>query len=216
MDKRPKSKINDCYTNRGNSWLKKFLCEYPGKYLIEVERNYLLEDFNWYGIEHEYRKKYKNILTGRDSFVSGTHKEEELIGTYFKIHGRYMTSSNFDAKLIREKSENKIYGVCPNFKCCNSPLLPYGFTSDENPNDKRILLYCKSCCDVYTPPKSLECFEQIDPVAFPPAYLVMMLNDKRKDKRIFNKEKVVNDKMEPVKIKLFGFELDDSTSSASV
>ena len=137
-------------------WIQWF-CSLDGhRFLCEVDKDYILDSFNLYGL----RAKVDNYDGALDMILGMELPEaEELfepktldvyscaIELYTLIHCRFIFT-NYGLSLMNEKYAGGKFGVCPRVRCSEQRALPIG-RSDQL-KTHRVQLYCPSC---------QECFE---------------------------------------------------------
>lgn len=123
-----------------------------GKYLCEIDRDFITDKFNLTGIPQEFAyfdKLYKILLS--DKPIPQTSQTDEynfydLLTLYGLIHARYIISPN-GLHRMRKKFINGDFGTCPRYYCRRQHLLPVGLCAAFNINFPRS--YCPNCQDVY-------------------------------------------------------------------
>ncbi|KAJ6237296.1 casein kinase ii subunit beta [Anaeramoeba flamelloides] len=139
------------------------------EFFCEIEDEYLMDDFNFYGLK-KYFKNYPFLLdTIRDidnevlenlstKLKMGIEKEAKVL--YGLIHARYILTYRGMKNMIK-KYKQHVFGTCQRYLCKNSALLPLGIY--DIPKKNSVKLYCPSCCYVYHPPKK---YSRVDGSSF--------------------------------------------------
>ncbi|KAH7648888.1 hypothetical protein FG379_001257 [Cryptosporidium bovis] len=136
------------------SWIEWFCSLKKSEFFIEVDEEYIMDDFNLTGLsEHVmYYDDALDMILDRidDGFsedeVGAIESSAQLL--YGLIHARYIMTSK-GMHLMSEKYQTQKYGLCPNVSCNNSLLLPIGLSDLPNVNSCKV--FCPSCNEVYTP-----------------------------------------------------------------
>ena len=138
-------------------WIQWF-CGLDGNdFLIEVDEEYIRDQFNLYGIKPKV-KNYDNALNmilgqeipDTEQFDDPNYltKYEAAMDLYGLIHSRYITSPKGLASM-REKYLVGTFGVWPRVKCKRHYVMPIG--SSYNLNESRVKIYCPKWQEVYSP-----------------------------------------------------------------
>eukprot|EP00934_Nitzschia_sp_Nitz4_P001105 Nitzschia sp. Nitz4//scaffold75_size92586//63776//64944//NITZ4_004863-RA/size92586-augustus-gene-0.91-mRNA-1//-1//CDS//3329557729//1105//frame0 len=119
----------------------------------EVERSYIEDGFNLYGL----RACVANFSDCLDLILDrigpddsdDTHLTQNACTLYGLIHARYIiTAHGLDA--MYNKYASKEFGTCPLVQCAGQPVLPVGLKDDMGADSVKI--YCPKCQSVYHPP----------------------------------------------------------------
>ena len=140
----------------------KILSEFPnidlilnsnyGKFLCEIDRDFITDKFNLTGIPQEFvyfEKVYKILLS--DKPIADLNQLDEydfydLLTLYGLVHARYIISPN-GLHRMRKKFINGDYGICPRYYCRRQHVVPLGLTGIFNDNFPRV--FCPNCQDIY-------------------------------------------------------------------
>lgn len=140
------------------SWIEWYCKLKENRFFVEVEEDYVRDDFNLTGLGSmvpHYLKALDTILDSDEEDASDDSEGEsnEILNRsvallYGLIHARYIiTSAGLQAMLA--KYEEKVYGVCPNTFCHEQPVMPMGLS--DHPKVHTAVVYCPSCREVYWP-----------------------------------------------------------------
>ena len=142
------------------SWAKWFLSQPLGKYFIEIDHDYLMDTFNFYGL----RQKVSNFKQALD-LIRGPYIPPEKrpstwvsdiddygICLYGLLHARYILTEKGLEKMYEKYKTSDIFCKCPRTFCNGTKCLPYG-TSDDI-GQSSLKMFCPCCHDVYHMPDS--------------------------------------------------------------
>jgi len=134
-------------------WIQWF-CSLKGHEMFcKVERSYVEDGFNLYGL----RACVSNFSDCLDLILDrigpddsdDSHLTQSACTLYGLIHARYIiTSHGLDA--MYNKYANKEFGTCPLIQCYGQPVLPVGLKDDMGADTVKI--FCPKCKNVYHPP----------------------------------------------------------------
>lgn len=119
--------------------------------LCEVDRSYIEDGFNLYGLRHHF----PNFQECLDIILDKTAAEEcrdpkvaqSAFMLYGLIHARFIvTSRGLDAMLKKYRLAE--FGRCPRMLCRDQPVVPVGIA--DVPKRAPVKLYCPRCCEVYS------------------------------------------------------------------
>ena len=119
----------------------------------EVERSYIEDGFNLYGL----RTCVSNFSDCLDLILDrigpddsdDSHLTQSACTLYGLIHARYViTAHGLDA--MYSKYAAKEFGTCPLVQCAGQPVLPVGLKDEMGVDTVKI--YCPKCSQVYHPP----------------------------------------------------------------
>ncbi|XP_074264735.1 casein kinase II subunit beta-2-like isoform X1 [Silene latifolia] len=139
------------------SWISWFCNLRGNEFFCEVDEDYIVDDFNLYGLNRHfpfYDNAMELILDVK--FSQGdvyTEEQNELVKStavmlYGLIHARYILTSRGMAAML-EKYENVEFGRCPRSYCSVQPCLPVG--QSDLPRSRTVKIYCPKCEDIYFP-----------------------------------------------------------------
>ncbi|KAJ1604856.1 putative protein kinase CK2 regulatory subunit CK2B1 [Cryptosporidium canis] len=136
------------------SWIEWFCSLKRSEFFIEVDDEYIMDDFNLTGL-NEHVIYYDDALDMILDRIDDDFSEDEIGAIessaqllYGLIHARYILTSK-GMHLLFEKYQAQKYGLCPNVSCNNFPLLPIGLSDLPNVNSCKV--YCATCNEVYNP-----------------------------------------------------------------
>ncbi|CAN6912706.1 unnamed protein product [Brassica oleracea] len=139
------------------SWVSWFCNLRGNEFFCEVDDDYIQDDFNLCGLNHQvpYYDYALDLILDVD-FSQGerfTDEQNELVESaaemlYGMIHARYILTSKGLASML-DKYKNYDCGRCPRVYCCGQPCLPVG--QSDIPRSSTVKIYCPKCEDVYYP-----------------------------------------------------------------
>mmetsp|Transcript_1933 Transcript_1933/g.4028 ORF Transcript_1933/g.4028 Transcript_1933/m.4028 type:complete len:336 (-) Transcript_1933:273-1280(-) len=134
-------------------WIQWF-CGLKGHEMFcEVERSYIEDGFNLYGL----RTCVSNFSDCLDLILDrigpddsdDSHLTQSACTLYGLIHARYIiTSHGLDA--MYNKYASKEFGTCPLVQCAGQPVLPCGLKDEMGADTVKI--FCPKCQCVFHPP----------------------------------------------------------------
>lgn len=134
-------------------WIQWF-CGLKGHEMFcEVERSYIEDGFNLYGL----RTCVSNFSDCLDLILDrigpddsdDSHLTQSACTLYGLIHARYIiTAHGLDA--MYNKYASKEFGTCPLVQCAGQPVLPVGLKDEMGADTVKI--FCPKCQCVYHPP----------------------------------------------------------------
>jgi len=134
-------------------WIQWF-CGLKGHEMFcEVERSYIEDGFNLYGL----RAAVSNFSDCLDLILDrigpddsdDSHLTQSACTLYGLIHARYIiTAHGLDA--MYNKYAGKEFGTCPLVQCSSQPVLPVGLKDEMGADTVKI--FCPKCQCVYHPP----------------------------------------------------------------
>mmetsp|Transcript_37655 Transcript_37655/g.82483 ORF Transcript_37655/g.82483 Transcript_37655/m.82483 type:complete len:392 (+) Transcript_37655:392-1567(+) len=134
-------------------WIQWF-CGLKGHEMFcEVERSYIEDGFNLYGL----RACVSNFSDCLDLILDrigpddsdDSHLTQSACTLYGLIHARYIiTAHGLDA--MYNKYAARQFGTCPLIQCSGQPALPVGLRDEMGADTVKI--YCPRCQSVYHPP----------------------------------------------------------------
>lgn len=134
-------------------WIQWF-CSLKGHEMFcKVERSYIEDGFNLYGL----RACVSNFSDCLDLILDrigpddsdDSHLTQSACTLYALIHARYViTAHGLDA--MYNKYANKEFGTCPLIQCYGQPVLPVGLKDEMGADTVKI--FCPKCQNVYHPP----------------------------------------------------------------
>ncbi|KAK8810717.1 hypothetical protein WA158_007292 [Blastocystis sp. Blastoise] len=135
-----------------DTWIDWFCSLDGNEVLCNVDKAYIEDSFNLYGIK-PYIQNFNECYELMMDLVHLTPEREEQITPstvilYGLIHQRFALTED-GTYMIKKKFERKYFGVCPRYLCKEQPLLPMGISTE--PSVDSMKLYCPLCQDVYVP-----------------------------------------------------------------
>ncbi|GFH51935.1 CK_II_beta-domain-containing protein [Chaetoceros tenuissimus] len=134
-------------------WIQWF-CSLKGHEMFcKVERSYIEDGFNLYGL----RACVSNFSDCLDLILDrigpddsdDSHLTQSACTLYGLIHARYIiTAHGLDA--MYNKYANKEFGTCPLIQCYGQPVLPVALKDEMGADTVKI--FCPKCQNVYHPP----------------------------------------------------------------
>lgn len=134
-------------------WIQWF-CGLKGHEMFcEVERSYIEDGFNLYGLR-AFVSNFSDCVDlildriGADE-SDDSHLTQSACALYGLIHARYViTAHGLDA--MYNKYAGKEFGTCPLLQCNGQPVLPVGLHDEMGVDSVKI--FCPKCQCVYHPP----------------------------------------------------------------
>jgi casein kinase II subunit beta len=141
------------------SWIVWFCTRKGNEFFTEVEREFVEDHFNLYGLKNQvpyYNHALDLILdVERMDMVLSEEQQEKVEMSaevlYGLIHARYVLTSAGLAAVL-EKYQNVEYGRCPHVLCEGQPVLPVG--QSDVPRVSTVKVYCPRCKDIFYPRSS--------------------------------------------------------------
>lgn len=140
----------------GASWITSFCQEQQNQFFCEVERAFIEDGFNLYGLR-PYVKHFKESLdiildkkshSEDDGEDQGEYQENaELL--YGMIHARYIITMH-GMETMSRKYDRKDFGQCPRIMCEGQAVVPLG--TKDDPYQDLVRIFCPRCQQVYNPP----------------------------------------------------------------
>lgn len=142
------------------AWIKQF-CRLRGhEFFCEVDREYIEDRFNLYGLFDEFENckslieiildvNLEKYLALEDNLMNHMDSQAEIL--YGMIHTRFITTTK-GLHAMAVKFQSRDFGTCPNFYCKNTPMVPVGLKS--RPGQSPVKLFCPLCERVYHPKKT--------------------------------------------------------------
>ncbi|KAJ0236802.1 Casein kinase II subunit beta-2 [Hirschfeldia incana] len=151
------SEVSGSEGEEDTSWISWFCNLRGNEFFCEVDDDYIQDDFNLCGLNHQvpYYDYALDLILDVD-FSQGerfTDEQNELVESaaemlYGMIHARYILTSKGLASML-DKYKNYDFGRCPRVYCCGQPCLPVG--QSDIPRSSTVKIYCPKCEDVYYP-----------------------------------------------------------------
>ncbi len=110
----------------GESWIEWFTSKEGNRFFCEVDRRYIEDNFNLYGLR-QYVPNYSDcldIILDHKAYNELNIDPQKLYGL---IHQRYILTGRGMEKM-RYKFLNNDFGTCPRYYCRGQPCLPVGMS----------------------------------------------------------------------------------------
>jgi casein kinase II subunit beta len=141
------------------TWMQWFLGLKGNNFFCKVDRAYMLDQFNLYGLRplfSNYREVLDMIL-GPD--ISDTKDIEALdrnfqdaVDLFGLIHARFIITRRGQSRMAR-KFKRVSFGKCPRAFCARQALLPVGL--QDTPRKSGVKVYCAACGQIFEPEPKL-------------------------------------------------------------
>lgn len=133
------------------SWISWFCSLAGNQFFCEIDKGYIDDAFNLFGLKQHFPKDYNNALdTILDRIGPSEAESEELSRSaallFGLIHARYIVTSH-GLEVMHRKFVLREFGECPRTYCRGQATLPMGFT--DEPKHGAVKLFCPRCQDVY-------------------------------------------------------------------
>lgn len=136
------------------TWISWFLQQPLGKYFVEIDKDYLMCTYNFYGL----RQKVSNFKQALDlirgpyippdkrpsSWVSDI--DDYGICLYGLLHARYLLTDAGLERMYQKYNKDPFY-LCPRTLCNGTKCVPYGASDDIG--QTTVKMFCPCCHDVY-------------------------------------------------------------------
>ena len=137
------------------TWIEWFLIQDNNEFFCEVDRHFIEDSFNLYGLRQlipQYRRALDILLDRDEDWSMDTELDRDLeqscLDLYGKIHSRYiLTKRGMDAMLRKYRIAE--FGVCPLPHCEGQAVLPVGLTDQLHRHE--VMVYCPKCNQVFHP-----------------------------------------------------------------
>lgn len=154
---------DDDESDEGQTWIQWFLENEENEYFVEIDDDFLTDDFNWTGMPHGCERidiikgymlsdEHGNDLSDDEM----EHLDEVARKVYGLLHSRFIITKDGIAKM-REFYNIAKFGRCPRFNCSGQAVLPIGLS--DIPGMYNTYIYCPRCQDIYTPRKLLHSYD---------------------------------------------------------
>jgi len=139
------------------SWIEWFCGIKGNEFLIEVDEEYIRDDFNLTGLHAivpYYEQAIDIVLDNEEESLDAypeAHQqvlEQSAHMLYGLVHARFILTTR-GLHLMQDKYVECIYGSCPNTYCANQPMMPIGLS--DYPNHDTAKVFCPKCNEVYQP-----------------------------------------------------------------
>eukprot|EP01038_Epipyxis_sp_PR26KG_P008614 gene8614-11647_t len=138
-------------TMEDECWISWF-CNLNGNHVFcEVEKSYIEDSFNLFGLKQYVNKDFGKVLdTILDRLEPDEADNEDLSRSaallYGLIHARYIITTN-GLDQMHNKYAAREFGECPRYNCKSQPVLPIGIA--DEPKQGTLKLFCPKCQEVY-------------------------------------------------------------------
>ncbi|GBG33026.1 Casein kinase II subunit beta [Hondaea fermentalgiana] len=134
------------------SWIEWFCKQEGNEFFCEVDRRYIEDSFNLYGLREIIGPNFKRcldvILDRIEPTSSDEALERQVQDLYGLIHARFIITKRGQDKM-RRKMKDIDFGVCPRLPCQQQPVLPVGLKDEIDVSG--VMVYCPRCNDVFLP-----------------------------------------------------------------
>ncbi|CAM9615014.1 unnamed protein product [Chrysoparadoxa australica] len=132
------------------TWLE-WLCGLSGnEMLCEVDRGYIQDGFNLFGLRHQFEHYQECLDLILDKVAFDACKDADIAKSAFKlyglIHARFIVTGRGLEAMLR-KYRVAEFGRCPRMLCRDQPVVPVGMRDELKKGPLK--LFCPRCRDVY-------------------------------------------------------------------
>jgi len=141
------------------SWISWFCSMRGREFFVEVDKNWIEDDFNLYGLSgstmgiQHYEFALDMILDREMEYELNEQQSEGVQRSsdtlYGLIHARFIVTQR-GLELMKHKYSNVDFGRCPRVFCEGQPVLPVG--QSDLPRISLAKLLCPRCQEIYYPP----------------------------------------------------------------
>lgn len=148
------SSSSDEDSSGDESWIEWFCRQDGNEFFCDVDRRYIEDNFNLYGLREVIGSNFKkclDIILDRSDEEHLAHDEglergvQDLFGL---VHSRFLLTKRGQDKMLR-KLKNQEFGVCPLQGCQQQPVLPVGLRDELDASG--VMVYCTRCKQVMLP-----------------------------------------------------------------
>lgn len=144
------------------SWIEWFCKQEGNEFFCEVDRRYIEDNFNLYGLREVIGQNFKkclDIILDRQDTSADDTIEQQVQDLYGLIHARFIITKRGQDKM-RRKMKDHDFGVCPRLGCQQQAVLPVGLKdhlhfgsvdSKDSIDTSSVMIYCPRCREVYLP-----------------------------------------------------------------
>jgi len=143
------------------SWISWFCSLKGNEYFVEVDEEYIQDDFNLTGLgnmvpNYDYAL---DMILDVEPEESLNEDQQEMVESaaemlYGLIHARYILTSRGLVHMV-EKYNAVDFGRCPRVFCQGQPVIPVG--QSDLPRINTVKIFCPRCQDIYYPKYSRHC-----------------------------------------------------------
>ncbi|EAY01413.1 Casein kinase II regulatory subunit family protein [Trichomonas vaginalis G3] len=148
---------SDDSENSSSGWIDNYLSSFKSKWLLRVPDEYILEDFNLYGLSEKIPQYVEALEIIRDlkqvppeelyfEDPSKPTLDALIQNLYFLIHQRYVQSEE-GLKQVFQNYMQGVYGVCPRTECRGQYVVPCGISDQLGISE--CCIYCPRCKDIF-------------------------------------------------------------------
>lgn len=136
------------------SWIEWCLIQEGHEFLCEIDRSYIEDNFNLYGLRDEipaFRQCLSIILDNADHSLdlkTETSLEQHAMDLYGLIHARYILTKRGMERMLQKYRVGE-FGVCPCNECNGQPVLPVGLRDTLRYHE--VMVYCPRCGQIFHP-----------------------------------------------------------------
>ena len=135
------------------SWIEWFLLQEGHEFFCEVDRNYIEDNFNLYGLRTvipHFRTCLNIILDVADSHTIDheSNYDQHAMDLYGLIHARYILTKRGMERMLRKYRIGE-FGICPCMECAGQPVLPVGLKDQLRYHE--VMVYCARCNNIFYP-----------------------------------------------------------------
>lgn len=169
-------------------WIEWYGRQTGNELLCQVDRNYIEDSFNLYGLRHQV-PNYSDTLALILDDVAGEDSDDYSDDRYSKaaaqlyglIHQRFILTSRGLEKMVRKYKAGD-FGHCPRLSCEKQRVLPIGLSDKIGEPPK---LFCPRCKELFHCPKG-EIREEINGAFFGRtfAHLILITHPKLMPERV--------------------------------
>ena len=138
-------------------WIRQFVQLPRNAWLVPIEKEWIGDWFNQYGIDTQFENfgLAIELITDSHSDQWRTLSDEKIcrihlqaMKIYGLMHARWIVQPKGLA-LMKEKYERGLFGKCPRYSCRGVNLLPVGTTFSLRKHSAKV--FCPMCRDIYRP-----------------------------------------------------------------
>ena len=135
------------------SWIEWFLLQEGHEFFCEVDRSYIEDNFNLYGLRAvipHFRTCLNIILDVADSHTIDheSNYDQHAMDLYGLIHARYILTKRGMERMLRKYRIGE-FGICPCMECAGQPVLPVGLKDQLRYHE--VMVYCPRCNNIFYP-----------------------------------------------------------------
>jgi len=133
------------------SWIEWFCKQEGNEFFCEIDRRYIDDNFNLYGLREIVGPNFKkclDIILDRVETSADETLERQVQDLYGLIHARFILTKRGQDKM-RRKMKDVDFGVCPRLPCQQQPVLPVGLKDEID--QAGVMVFCCRCTNVFLP-----------------------------------------------------------------